>query len=101
LPTPDDAKSAKKARTSSYKPVSSSSSEKKQKDKIHLTKPSASDSAAVTINSNQPLVTMQSLHLLHLLKQIIKTLQNQHQLHHHHRHHLYHLHHLYHPLHHL
>ncbi|KAL9543019.1 hypothetical protein MBANPS3_008314 [Mucor bainieri] len=43
LPTPDDAKSAKKARTSSYKPVSSSSTEKKQKDKLHLTKPSVSD----------------------------------------------------------
>lgn len=43
MPTPDDAKSAKKARTSSYKPVSSSSTEKKQKDKLHLTKPSVSD----------------------------------------------------------
>ena len=40
MPTPDDnnnAKSAKKARTGSYKPASSSS-EKKQKDQLHLTK---------------------------------------------------------------
>ncbi|KAL7329298.1 hypothetical protein PS15p_207421 [Mucor circinelloides] len=50
LPTPDDAKSAKKARTSSYKPVSSSS-EKKQKDKIHLTKPSASDAPTVAVSA--------------------------------------------------
>ncbi|KAI8647209.1 hypothetical protein BD408DRAFT_427945 [Parasitella parasitica] len=46
VPTPDDdnnAKSAKKARTSSYKLASSFSSEKKQKDKLNLTKPSTSD----------------------------------------------------------
>ncbi|KAK4510335.1 peptide transporter ptr2 [Mucor velutinosus] len=49
LPTPDDAKSAKKARTSSYKPVSSSSTEKKQKDKLHLTKPSVSDAPKPTV----------------------------------------------------
>lgn len=44
----DDAKSAKKARTSSYKPVSSSSTVKTQKDKLHLTKPSVSDAPKPT-----------------------------------------------------
>lgn len=45
MPTPDDnnnAKSAMKARTGSYKPASSSS-EKKQKDQLHLQKSSDSD----------------------------------------------------------
>lgn len=48
MPTPDDnnnAKSAKKARTGSYKPASSSSSEKKQKDQLNLTKSSDSDAS--------------------------------------------------------
>ncbi|GAN01142.1 hypothetical protein MAM1_0005d00573 [Mucor ambiguus] len=62
LPTPDDAKSAKKARTSSYKPVSSSSTEKKQKDKLHLTKPSVSDAPKPIVAAPVPVPTASDIH---------------------------------------
>ncbi|KAL0140579.1 hypothetical protein V8B55DRAFT_1587461 [Mucor lusitanicus] len=79
LPTPDDAKSAKKARTSSYKPVSSSSTEKKQKDKLHLTKPSVSDAPKPTVAALAPATSNLHANALPTTAAKLDTTENQQQ----------------------
>ncbi|KAF1803785.1 hypothetical protein FB192DRAFT_1083779 [Mucor lusitanicus] len=68
-----------KSRTSSYKPVSSSSTEKKQKDKLHLTKPSVSDAPKPTVAALAPATSNLHANALPTTAAKLDTTENQQQ----------------------